>query len=867
MIQSTPPLLIEDAATGTSPQVKRGTMTQRIFKIRNLGEAAEASVNFWLETTDRKSEALLNWYTFDRNPPVKIPQGEVCEITLSFEVPLQATVSLYNYTIVVEALQYANSFRRPMQLQLMPSEQDLEIDLDPGFSLEPITTSTQPHPLNAGETFTLTVKVENRSKLTDRFYLTCPDLPKDWVTIHYPESAVERFGVIQETEGLQLNPESTGEVVLQIHPPPHTLAGNYFPTLQLTSRNREDLILLDVVYLHLLPDPRLDAVLSPTVRRIPEDPNQFDLQLTNLGNLQRHLVLTGTDADRLFRYLFSPHSLLLAPGDSQSIALYAKPQRWWKRPLKGKEIKFPFEIGLQEQIEIGSEDATETTLIPVSQLLPQGTIVWLPRPWWVSKLLWLLLLLPLLGLVGLLLYLWLNRPQPLPAPEVLTFAPDQIGRDYQEGKEPIRLNWRVNRLEQIDKLTVIRLENNVETYRKSYFFNRPEFSGSLPSHLQQEDRADNFCTETPEKPFRNGIRPKLDQTHRFLNIPYPYLAWEMVPTKTLVCQGIITPTRKAGNYTFQLQVFRRSPNADQPATSQTTDTIVIRPNQEPKIVKFASDRLIYDEMPNTTGLVRLNWQIANANRIEELQLVTLSPDGKAQGELKRYSMLNGAVPPELQAFCTPGAELICTNVPTDVQKAGDYIFKLILRVRQEGSIEESVTKDSAGKDSSTEIVKQTEPIKVVAKPVRILSFQVNGQNAKQNPKQTYLFNRRANAPAIALSWQVEGGAGTKVELLPAPGEVQSQGSMNFVLNSPGTQTITLRATSAMGEQQEQSVVVQTVEVPDPNQAKSAASPAPASSQPANATSGTGNPASQPSDRAAPSPIGNPEPIELPPRAH
>ena len=94
MIQTNPPLLIEDAATGPNPQVTRGTIAQRTFKIRNTGEAPEAAVNFWLETTDRKSEVLLNWYTFSPNPPVKIPQGELCEITLSFEVPLQATVNL-----------------------------------------------------------------------------------------------------------------------------------------------------------------------------------------------------------------------------------------------------------------------------------------------------------------------------------------------------------------------------------------------------------------------------------------------------------------------------------------------------------------------------------------------------------------------------------------------------------------------------------------------------------------------------------------------------------------------------------------------------------------------------------------------------
>lgn len=855
-MQSTPPLLIEDTATGLS-EGKRGTLTRRVFKIRNIGPAPEASVNFWLET-DRKSEVLLNWGTFNPNPPIKIAQGELCEVILSFEIPLQAPISLYNYTIVIEALQYADVVRRPMQLQIQPLEQDSEIDLDPGFTLEPITTSTQPYPLASGETLAITVQVENRSKLTDRYYLACSDLPPDWYTIQYPESAIERFGIIQETEGLQLNPETVGEIVMQIHPPPQALAGTYFPTLRLTSRNREDLMLLDVVYLQLLPDLRLEAHLTPGSRRIPEEPAQFDLRLTNLGNLQRQLTVTGQDGDRLFRYIPIPEIVRLAPGESQSVTLQTQPRRWWKRPLKSPDLKVPFEVGLQEPLPADSRGGAraEALLGPVPQVLPQGTLVWLPRPWWVAKLLWLLLLLPLIGLAGLLLYLWFNRPKPLPPPEIALLAPDQIGQDYQEGKAPIRLNWQINGLAEIDQVTVIRLEKNVETYRKSYFFNRPGFEGALPDHLLQENKLNNFCTEKALEPQPNGVLLRLNGSHRFLGIPYPYISREMVHAKALICRGIITPTDQAGSYNFQLQVFQR-PNTDQPVSSETTDTIIVRPNQDPQIVQFASDRLIYNETPGAAGLVRLNWQILNPSRIEELQLVTLSPDGTAQGELKRYPLVNGALPAELQAFCRLGNQLVCTNLPTDVQKSGNYIFKLVLRVKPASAAQ--ATEPAAG---STEVVRQTEPIKVIAKPIRIVSFLVNGQSAKQHPKQTYLFNRRVNPPAIALSWQVEGGADTEVELLPAPGQVPLQGTMNLMLNAPGTQTVTLRAKNTSGEQQEQSIVIQLFEVPDPSQAGP-------SDSPATAPAAGANPADQtpPSKQAAPAPIGNPEPIELPPRAN
>jgi len=135
-------------------------------------------------------------------------------------------------------------------------------------------------------------------------------------------------------------------------------------------------------------------------------------------------------------------------------------------------------------------------------------------------------------------------------------------------------------------------------------------------------------------------------------------------------------------------------------------------------------------------------------------------------------------------------------VPTDAKQPGDYIFKLVAVVKQE--------------QGTTEITRSTEPIKIKPKPLKILSFKINGQEAANKPKHVYLLNEQGDTVEVVLSWIVEGGADIQVELSPSPGRVAARGTLNYTLSPPSTETITLKVSNKSGNQQSQSAVIQTI---------------------------------------------------------
>lgn len=911
---SNSPLIIDDRVAVTQTKVKRGTIRERILTIKYIGDQDEASVNFWLEPNDSKSEVLLNCYTFKPLPLVKVKRGDTVTVAISFEIPPQVLPDFYNYSVVFESAQHPGAtVRRSQQLQVIPSDEDSSMEMEPGFTVTPITTSTKPYLLTAETTLAIKVNVENRSKLVDRFYLTCPELDKSWFTVQYPEGAIESLGIVKETDGLPLYSKSQGEITLLLHPPRYTWAGSYFPTLQLTSRNNEDLILLDVLYLQVLPDDRLQTDLAPPLRQIPQDPSQFDFQLTNLGNIKRNVTIRAGDRDQTFVYTPAPCVVELDPGSVANINLNVKPRHRWKRPLRGKGTEIPFAIELEDTHDPFPK---ASAFIAESPNIAQGTILWKARPWW---LLWLLILLPLLGIAGIALLFWLTRPK---LPEILSFAvtppikqdkPDEKASAYQEGKtEPVRLDWEVDNWQQIDRIVIVRLEKGVETYRKNfsvqdwrkYWQEHGEFESYLNRRNSDGTQKDkNFCEVSESKSTKAGSQPRLE-TFNFLGLPLPdpTSANQPQPSSKLTCKGIITETKKAGDYTFQMQVFRipkdaKSPEKD-PIATQTTDTIAVKPDDEPQIISFAPTQAIYQELSastpsplsnliappiqpptpstpptpltpasiattiptptpiastaptpiapsalaptqptNAPGLVRLNWKISNPSRIEEIRLVALSPDGSIQGEPKIYSIT------ELNNLCLLKTdELICTNLPTTVRKPGDYIFKLTAIIKQERG--------------NTELTRSTEPIKIQPSPLEIKTFTVNGKTAAEKPKHVFLLSQSGDSFDIALSWDVSGGEDIKVELMPSPGVVKPRDSTTFSITAPSSETITLKVSNKFGEQKTQSVVVQAI-APQDTPAPIIISPLP--------PPGSANPNNSGNSAPAPSTSNELAPIEVPPR--
>jgi len=700
------PLFIEDRSVHNN-EVRRGSSIKRHVIVKNLGDKV-AEIDFWIVPTDHKSEPLLRWCRFSKKNPLRLNPKKSVEVTLNFEVPPQATPDLCNYEILVEApAQYPGKLvRRPQQLRVLPSEQDTEWGTDPGFTLQPVTTAASPYLLQAGEQLEVKVQVENRSKRVDRFYLTCPELTCNWYTVRYPESSIELSGLVKETDGLELNPNSTGEIVLLLHPPQLTLAGNYFPTIRLVSSVKEDLVLLDVVYLQILPNESLKVQLHPLLRQVPDEAGEFRVELINRGNIRREISILAGDREKLFDYTLKPPQVLILPGENKRISLRAKPRKWWRRPFRGKGLEFQFDIKLENALAEVSPAISrfpEPAQLPtLPQELPQGTLVWQPRPWW---LLWLLALLALgtLGLIALIIW-WkvFNLPIP-PSPEVIRFSnavdnSTKTGKVYQEGYgDAIRLDWEISGLSKIYQVTVIRLEGNVEKERKSYIFN-----GTIPEHLQKrENQTNNFCWEKSDGIVHNSS-PKRHESISFTPLKIDNFSLKKdiekaKKTSVLNCQGIITSAKEAGNYNFKIEVFTE-PNQNEPIAYQMADTITINPTTpQPKIIELFSTKPFYEELSTELAQlpklksessrlmkvpIRLNWEITNPSQLKEIRLMSLAPDGSINSELKRYEIKNNTLPPELREFCQPKGKLdlkknlVCRNVPTDARQEGGYNFTL-----------------------------------------------------------------------------------------------------------------------------------------------------------------------------------------------
>ncbi|MGF1497310.1 MAG: hypothetical protein ACFB8W_10865 [Elainellaceae cyanobacterium] len=785
-------IVIEDVSEQPN-QAPQGAVIQRQIKVKNLGNQL-TELDLWIAPTDNQSELLWKWCTFSETNPLRISPYEERDIILTFDIPSQASIGTYGYEVLAETrFPHAGQLiRRSQQLRIVRSD-DLERESVPRFAVQPTTRSAQPLEISVGEPQILTVQVENRSRRVDRFYLICPDLDPTWITIRYPESNPDLPGIITETDGLELNPGEAANIQLVLHPPVHALAGTYFPTLRLISTIRDDLVLLDVVYLKLLPYDQVTAEIQPPRQGIPEDRGTFEVQLFNRGNRQRQLTVFAQDGDRLFNYTLEPDFIRFAPGEQSQLSLVARPRKWWRRPWWGKGLDVTFDLGLDQSAEPADYALPDT--------LPQGTLVWQPRPFWHLGLL-LLLSLGVIGAIAFALwYTFLKPDAPPPAPQVSAFAATETG--YQEGGSPIRLNWEISPFSDLQKLVLIRLEDGVETYRKSYEFN-PGSVQPIPAELRPgQGRASGSCEVADTAP------------------------------QSLRCQGIATPATPAGDYVFKLQVFSVH-SLDEPAEIELTDSIAVAPPEPaPAIATFTSTHPAYttagapseDGESLVAGPILLNWAIAQPTQIQALQLVGIASDGTVQSPAQIYSLEQG-IPPELRPFCTVATTLQCSNVPTNAREAGDYTFQLTVIPRQ---------------PNGEPISQTTATIPITAPPPQINFFRINDQDVAANPKLVLAIapppgsdadpdstsdsdassdSGSSSANEITLSWEVEASEGTKVELLPAPGIVPPEETMVYPLSaSPRRETITLRVTNASGEQVSQTVVVETARPPQPDPAE------------------------------------------------
>jgi hypothetical protein len=642
--------------------VRAGERFELSVTVANQGNVS-ALVDIFID----ESSTLVRQWCRSPHERLALGAGQTSEVFFEFEVPVATAPGPYDYLLAIDAPQHYpedTPILHQGRLQVLPLIQETRKGYDPTFTLQPTTSSIAPALVQPGTLLEISAIVHNRSDRVDRFRLTCPDLAVDWYRVSYPEG-LPTAGIVVTADGLELNPGDRGEIQLAIAPPVDTRAGVYSPTVRLYCANQPDLVLLDVVYLQVLPIYLLNVELLTLVGRVRNRAGLFTLQLHNAGNTPRELVIYANSADGAdwCTLTVTPARVQLQPGESQQVRLQVQPtQKWWRHSFVSRRLNFVVELEDVEQL-------------PLTNTRFQGVLVWDGRPWWHL----LLLILTILGTIGAIaLLIWWFFPRPLAPPEIVEFAP--ASNAYQEANgEGVRLNWTIANPTQLQTLRL---------------------QGVSP---------DGVTISGPvEYDWRRGIPNTLRD----------YCAIE----QELVCQNVPTDARQAGDYVFELSALGKRKN-DTPATRQT-NTVRIEPIPLPQVVELAPTQPTYQEASTaadatpepTAGEILLNWTISHPDRIRELKLIGRAPDGTVNRPLTTYDFSRG-IPDALGELCAIASEgLRCENVPTNAREAGTYVFELT--VIPQTSTEEPPTQ-------KTDPIK-IEPTVI---PIEIVEFQVNGTDA------------------------------------------------------------------------------------------------------------------------------------------
>ncbi|HZG38108.1 MAG TPA: hypothetical protein VEZ50_05450, partial [Nodosilinea sp.] len=410
-------------------QVMAGTSLELRVTLSNKG-GQPALIDVYLTDLD-DTHRVVYWAPVHHERLALGPE-QSSEVQFEIAVPVQALPGTYPYRIVVDAPdQYPEDtpIYYDQGLQVLPPITETNRIVDPTFTVAPATSSTLPLPVLPGEWVELTVLVHNRTDRVDRFRLTCPDLDQRWYQVRYPEG-LALPGLVMESDGLPLNPGAKGDITLRLQPPLNTPAGAYFPTLSLHSANTPELMLLDVVYLQVLPTPTLTLEWMPVQDTVGHGRGEYLLALVNQGNVKRTVTVAvgHTQPRPPYRYQLSTDTIRVAPGATEHVGLLLVPKPAWRRPWFGPGRLITFDVLLQD-----------ADSLPLSPTVYKGTLTWQPRPWWQG----LLLILTGLGLLGtLLLAIWLLFLKPPAPPKVLNLQATEATYSAANG-DTIQLNWRI----------------------------------------------------------------------------------------------------------------------------------------------------------------------------------------------------------------------------------------------------------------------------------------------------------------------------------------------------------------------------------------------------------------------------------------
>ncbi len=830
--------------------------------VSNQGHSS-AIINISLDET---SQPLWQWCKVSTQH-LALDTQQSSEVVFQIPIPADTPPGIYSYLLVVDASQHypeENPIQHQAKLQVLPPVQSVVRVNDPTFNLLPKSSSTEPIVITGGTTLELEAVVFNRSHRVDRFRLSAIDLPRSWWTVIYPEG-IRELGLVVATDSLALNPQESAIIRLKIHPSLTAKAGQYNSTIQLKSINFSDLVLLDIVYWQIAPTNIIDLDLQTVIGRVKKAKGKFSILLNNRGNTLREISFTPREKREVYwcEYTLAQEKIKLPPHSNQTLDLTVKPKQWWRRPWFGKGLIVEFQVDVEDVYQLS---------LPYKQL--PGILVWEARPWWHLVLLLLTATSAIAALVFAIWWIFFKPPTPpkilnFAAESSIYQSSNQdfirlnweidrpkqikhlklVGRspDHKVISQPVTYDFSQGIPENLANFcTLERILNcrNVRTdARKAgdYIFEltlasrEPKQANSilatntitiqpLPTpqiaqfqatlattnnsndnliyldftvnnseqlktiKLTGSDRNDVINYPTQEYHFDSGAIEELE-------------SYCQTSDRTINCKNVPLAIPNPGEYIFELTTIQEPETGQLKITdSQKSKAIAIAPPELPQLANLIPSQPIYQERANNPIL--LNWDIINPKQLNTIKLISRSTEGIINTPLITYDF-SQAIPTELDNYCYITDIISCRNIPTKAQQAGDYIFELM-------SVSKTNPKLVDSKITSDLI--RIEPIPLPPPPpapLEILAFQINGVEAP--PKYIAKINPEDVNSEVTISWNVLSDPKATIELLPAPGKVESIGQLSYPLSRQATtETLSLRVTDPTGRQIEKSLIIETV---------------------------------------------------------
>jgi hypothetical protein len=306
-------------------------------------------------------------------------------------------------------------------------------------------------------------------------------------------------------------------------------------------------------------------------------------------------------------------------------------------------------------------------------------------------------------------------------------------------------------------------------------------SVNLNWRVLNPDRIQSLTLTTQVQDAASEAKPIQPKTFEFTESSLPADLPDSCPEPERLCQQYDIGKLAAGHYEFKLQPSVRSGSAPEPG--KLAVSVAAKP--DPQVKQFASTQAEYQ--PGES--VSLNWVIENASQLAALS-VTATHQSTNRSQVQ-YLFSQG-IPKALQSVCQrKGENLNCSQVPIPGLQAGTYTFELQATTVKGKQIQSAPTPS----------------VSVKPKPLRIVSFVVNGRTGGGNVKLS--LNQ-----SLKISWQVEGGEGTvKVNITPY-GSLPASGSQDFgKFATTGSHPIQITATDAAGQEVSSAGFLVTVVAP------------------------------------------------------